>query len=285
MVRYYSGFYSDEMESWLGKLVTRYILQPRRESNRRFQLKPTDFAFQLAAWMSPGVLARAAADWGNPPEGHEITNLRFESPILARSSDAQFEWFVRQFLDHVIIPEELIRYTRGMYERHLSREAVEWLRTFKFTGSVEFNPPNYAPQIQGAHVLIAISAPLYEIRVIWSPIQMLNELISIKANYWRRLATRFRPAQLHYQVRGEWPFEPWVDLRVARSCGFPDIGHAASIPRNALVNNVRGRVSVAGGHLPRSAEELALVASIAPGLRKERSADYGLYQWLKSGQQ
>lgn len=248
------------------------------------RLKPTEFAFQLASWMSPGVLARAASDWGNPPEGHEITNLRFESPILARSSDAKFEWFVRQFLEHLVIPEELIRYTRGTYPRHVSPEALEWLRTFRFGGRVEFDPPNYSPQIQGRHVLLAISAPLFEIRVIWSPIQMLNELISIKADYWRRLATKFRPEQVHHQVRGEWPFEAWVDLHVARSCGFPDIGHAARSLQIASVENVRGRASVAG-QLPQSAVELAMLTSVTRGLRKERTADYQLYQSLKSVQE
>lgn len=247
-------------------------------------MKPTEFAFQLASWMSPGVLARAAADWDNPPEGHEIASLRFESPILARSSDAKFEWFVRQFLEHVVIPEELIRYTRGTYPRHVSPEAVEWLRTFRFSGRVEFDPPNYSPQTKDRHVLLAISAPVFEIRVIWSPIQMLNELISIKADYWRRIAEKFRPQQVHYQVRGEWPFEAWVDLNVARSCGFPDIGHAASILQIASIDNVRGRVNVAG-QLPQSDVELAMLASVAGGLRKERTADYNLYQRLKSAQE
>ena len=163
-------------------------------------MKPEEFAYFLACWMSPGVLARAAADWSNPPDGHEIVNQQSWSPILTSAADARFDWLVRQFLEHVTIPEELIRYTSGNYPEHVTSEAADWLRGFKFTGNIKFDPDDQ-PQVPGRNLLVAISAPQCEIRGVWSPLQMLNELVSVKADYWRRVASVSRPDQVHH-VKG-----------------------------------------------------------------------------------
>jgi hypothetical protein len=211
--------------------------------------------------MSPGTLADACGEWSNQPTGSEITNLRFESAVLTRAADARFDWFLRQFLEHVSIPEELIRFTQGVYPQHVTSEAADWLRSFKFTGVVEFDA-DYPPQGRGRTVLAAISAPLCEVMVIRPPIEMLNALVSIKAQYWRRVASVARPDQVHHEPIGEWSFEPWIDLHVARACGFPIIGRAGMVPPIHLIQNVRGHVSIVGA-LPRDAAELSVLARAA----------------------
>lgn len=242
-------------------------------------MTPEEFAYCLACWMSPGVLARAAADWSNLPSGHERVSLRFESLILTSATDARFDWFVQQFLDHVNIPEELVRFTQGMYSRHVTSEAADWLRSFKFTGDIKFDPDD-PPQVPGRNVLVAISAPQCEARVVWSPIQMLNELVSVKADYWRRAASISPPEQVHHEPVGEWPFEAWVDLQIARTCGFPAIGRAGTVPPINLVNNIRGHVSIVG-ELPKDDTELSMF-SVAASLRPQsRSKGFDLYRALE----
>jgi hypothetical protein len=229
--------------------------------------------------MSPGVIARAADDWRNAPAGHEIANLQFESPVLTRASDARFDWFVRQFLENVTIPEELIRFTQGCYERHVSAQAADWLRGFKFTGGIKFDPSE-APRTPGCNVLVVVSAPICETRLIWSPMQMLVELLSVKAEYWKRAARIAKPDEVHHMPIGEWPFEPWIDLHVARACGFPAIGRSGVISSMNRINNVRGHVSIVG-KLPKDATELAAFAVAASLHPKLHSGAYELYQALK----
>ena len=208
--------------------------------------------------MSPGILARAAGDWRNQPDGHEIVNLRFESSVLANAQDARFDWLVMKFLENVAIPNELVRFTEGMYSSYVTPEAAAWLHAFKFTGSVAFDP-DQLPKVPGRTVLVAISAPLCEVRVIWSPIEMLNDLVSLKAGYWRRARTLARPESVHHEPIGEWPFEAWIDLQIARACGFPNIGHAGIVPSMNLLSNVRQHVSIVG-QLPKDATELSLLS-------------------------
>lgn len=242
-------------------------------------MKPEEFAYYLACWMSPGVLAQAAKDWGEVPGGHEIIELQLGSPILTSASEARFDWFIRQFLDHVNIPEELIRYTSGTYPKEVTPGAADWLRNFKFTGDVKFAPDRLSPVPDG-HVLAVIFAPLCQVRVLWSPLHMLNELVSVKAAYWRRVAEVSQPDQVHHEVRGEWPFEVWIDLQVARACGFPAIGRAGMIPPNNTIKNVRGHVSIVG-RLPRNAEELSLFAFAAGLHPKTQSREFDLDEAIK----
>jgi hypothetical protein len=226
--------------------------------------------------MSPGVLARAAGDWSDRPGGHEIVVQRFESSILTSAADARFDWFVRMFLEHANIPEELVRFTHGMYPRHVTSQAAEWLHSFKFTGDIEFDP-DYQPQAPDRIVLAAISAPVCEVRVVRPVIEMLNELVSVKADYWRRVASVSQPGQVHHEPMGEWYFEPWIDLQVARACGFPAIGRAGTVPPINLIRNVRGHVSIVG-KLPEDDAELSafsLAASVQP---RSRSKAFDLYQ-------
>jgi hypothetical protein len=242
-------------------------------------MTPEDFAHSLACWMSPGVLARAARDWNDRPDGHEIISLRLESPILTNAEDARFDWFVRQFLEHVYIPEELVRFTRGMYPKDVTSQAANWLRTFKFTGEIE-SGPDYQPQVTGRTVFAAIFAPLCEVRVIRSPIQMLNELVSVKAEYWRRAASLAQQGQLHHEPIGEWPLEPWVDLQIARSCGFPSMGRTGMVPPMNLVHNVRGHVSIIG-KLPKDDEELSAFSLAACTHPRSKSKGFYFYQALR----
>jgi hypothetical protein len=244
-------------------------------------MKPEEFAFCLACWMPPGVLSRATADWDDRPSGHEIVSLRPESPILTNAADARFDWFVRQFLEHVHVPEELIRFTRYMYPSYVTSEAADWLRDFKFTGEVKFNP-DYKPHLPGRTVLAAISAPRCEIRVIQPPIQMLNELLSVKANYWRRVASVAQPRQVHHEPSGEWPFEPWVDLQIARACGFPMIGRAGAISSTLGFQNVRGHISIFGGELPKDDRERAVLELLVAQVPRSRSRGFDLWKAVRN---
>jgi hypothetical protein len=229
--------------------------------------------------MSPGILARAAADWTNPPDGHETVNLSSWSRLLAGATDGRFDWFVQQFLEHVIIPEELVRFTRGFYPRQVTPEAADWLRHFRFTGTVKLNPGD-PEQVSRGNLLIRISAPLYEVRVIQPPIQMLNKLVSIKFKYWSAVASIASPSQIHHEPIGEWPFERWIDLQVARACGFHDLGHAGAIRPISLISNVRGQVSISGA-LPKDAEELTLLASAAGFHPRSQSRTLDLEQAIR----
>jgi hypothetical protein len=242
-------------------------------------MNPDEFAYCLACWMSPGVIARAAEDWSNQPEGHEMIRLKFESKSLTSAEDAGFNWFLQQFLDNVIIPEELIRFTQGMYSSHVSSQAADWMRNFKFTGDIEFNP-DIRPQVLDHKVLVVITAPLFEISVIRSPISMLNELLSAKAFYWKQIAGIKRPDQIHYEASGEWLFEQWIDLHVARKCGFPKIGQAGVIPPITYFENVRGQISIVG-ELPKDDAELSLLKFAACLHPRSFSEGFDLYHALK----
>jgi hypothetical protein len=226
------------------------------------------FAAQLAAWMSPGVLARAAADWSKRPDGQTAVTLRIGTHVLKSGYEAQYDRLVRNFLDHVSIPDELICLTRGLYRLHVSDEAAEWLRKFRFTGTINFAPAQ--DPLQESCPLLEIVAPQCEVRVVWPPIEMLTELISRKADYWRRVAEEFGTQHVHHQAMGEWPFEAWIDLHVARACGFPDLGRAARVTPIPLVSNVRGH-AVVEGRLPESSQELVALR-VATAIRHQSSS-------------
>ncbi len=242
-------------------------------------MKSEEFAYCLACWMSPGVLARAADDWSNPPEGHEIMHLSLISPILTTAKDARFDSFVQLFLKHVSIPEDLVQYTFGNYPSHVTPEAAKWLQNFKYTGSIKFDPDDQ-PQFPNSHTLATISAPTYEIRVVWPPLNMLNELVSNFANYWRQVASVARPEQVHHEPSGEWTFLTWIDLQVARACGFPSIGRAGIVLQTNTLNNVRGHVSVVGP-LPKGEVELNLISFAAELHPKSKSKGFDLDRAIK----
>jgi hypothetical protein len=242
-------------------------------------MKAEEFAYHLACWMSPGVLARAAGDWSDVPAGHEPIRLRCESPLLVRSTDAHFDWFVRTFLENVIIPEELIRFVQGVYSSHVTCQAADWLRHFKFTGELAFDPDDQ-PMPSGRIPLICVTAPRCEIRVIWPVIEMLNDLLSGKANYWRQVASIRRPQEIHIEGYGEWEFEAWVDLQVARACGFPSIGKAGKCSPVGLITNVRGRASICGP-LPTDELHTSMFAMAIQSHPAARTNEFMLHKELE----
>ncbi len=242
-------------------------------------MEPKAFAAHLASWMSPGVLARAAADWSNPTEGHALSTLRIGTRALTSASDAHYDRFVQQFLDHVSIPDELILFTRGTYSTHVSDAAAAWLREFRFTGTITFDPVQDAAR-KDARPLVEILAPQCEIRVIWPPLEMLTELISRKVDYWRRIAEEFPAHDVHHQAGGEWHFEAWIDLHVARACGFPELGRAGRVTSIPLVSNVRGH-AIAAGRLPESGRELAALRIAAEVRHETRSRELELFDAIR----
>jgi hypothetical protein len=240
---------------------------------------PQDFARCLACWMSPGMLARAAGEWRDESSRSHIADLRFESTILTNAASGRLDWLVRQFLDHVVIPEELIRFTHGLYASHVTEQAADWLRSFAFTGELRLDPAD-PPRAPDGKVVIAISSRVCELHVIRSPLEMLVTLISDKVDYWTRAASVTSPQQVHREPVGEWPFEPWIDLHVARSCGFENLGRSGVVPTIPLVSNVRGHVSVSGV-LPKDETELAAFAVVASLHPREKSRGFDLYQAIR----
>ncbi len=241
-------------------------------------IKEKDFVYLLTSWLAPGVVAHAAQDWSNPPTGHEIVELKFDRDPLRLSSDGKIGWFVNSFLEHFYLSDELRLMSKGFYSQHINNAASRWLGSERlFTGTVKF----YDESID-SDTLYSVAAPIYEIRLVWPCLIVLNKLVITYYSYYQSALDQFGVENLHYPPHGEWLFLNWIGTEVAKSCGITNAGEVGIPPPSNMthmLSNVRG-TAVVNGPLPTSSSELNTIAMKAQCRYEDISSENEMFKNL-----